>query len=232
MKSIADKIRLVRQRIENARKKAGRSHQTITLLAISKTKPADAIRQARQAGLRHFGENYVQEACKKMAELEDLDLCWHFTGPIQTNKTKLIAENFSWVHTIDRLKVARRLAAQRPAEQTPLNVCIQLNINREMGKAGINVNELPALANGINDLPQLSLRGLMCIPDPKQSSQELRRTFAGMRGLLDQYSSQFPTMDTLSMGMSRDLESAIAEGSTMVRVGTDIFGARESPTAS
>lgn len=227
MKSIADKIRLVRQRIENAQKKAGHSQQNITLLAMSKTKPAELIRQANLAGLRHFGENYAQEACCKMAELADLDLCWHFTGPIQTNKTKLIADSFSWVHTVDRLKVAKRLSTQRPEGQPPLNVCIQVNINQEAEKAGINEHELLGLANDINHLPQLTLRGLMCIPNPRQSTQGLHQTFARMRNLLDKFLRQYPTVDTLSMGMSGDLEIAVAEGSTLVRVGTDIFGPRE-----
>jgi PLP dependent protein len=227
MKSIADNIKFVRQRIENAKKKAGRKEQTVSLLAISKTKPAEAIRQAWQAGLHHFGENYVQEARIKMAELSDLDLCWHFTGPIQANKTKYIADGFSWVHTVDRLKVAQRLSAQRPPGQPPLNICLQVNINHEAGKAGIDEQELSTLAIKVNQLPNLTLRGLMCLPNPEQTAEELHHTFARMRNLLCQLALQVQDMDTLSMGMSRDLEIAIIEGATIVRVGTDIFGPRE-----
>ena len=229
MNSIADKIRSVRQRIEFAKRKAGRTDQEITLLAISKTKPAEVIRQARQAGIRHFGENYVQEARTKMEQLADLDLFWHFTGPIQSNKTKYIADGFHWVHSVSRLKIAERLSEQRPAGQPPINVCIQLNINNEDGKAGIDEEELASLAMAVNKLPRLQLRGLMCIPDPDQTQQALHHTYAKMRKLLDQLSNQIPAMDTLSMGMSRDMEAAIAEGSTIVRIGTDIFGPRQFP---
>jgi len=227
MKSIADNINLVRQRINNAKKKAGRSEQPILLLAISKTKSAAHVREAWAAGLKHFGENYVQEAQGKLAELADLDLSWHFTGPIQTNKTRWIAEHCTWAHTIDRLKIAQRLSNQRPMEQQPLNVCIQININSEAAKAGIKPTELADMAKQINALPRLKLRGLMCLPDPRQTELELHQTFANMRKLFEQTAQSLPDMDTLSMGMSRDLETAILEGSTLVRVGTDIFGPRQ-----
>lgn len=226
MKSIADNIQLVRQRAENAQKKYNRTGRPVQLLAISKTKPASAIREAWHAGLTSFGENYVQEALIKMRELSDLDLCWHFTGPIQTNKTRHIAENFSWVHTIDRQKVAERLAAQRSESLPALNVCLQVNINAEAGKAGVSEHDVPALAKVIEGLPKLKLRGLMCLPDPHQSTSELHQTFARMRKLLQASARTLPAMDTLSMGMSRDLEIAIAEGATIIRVGTDIFGPR------
>ena len=227
MKSIADNIELVRQRIEKAKKKSNRIDQPVLLLAISKTKPASLIRQAYTNGLSHFGENYVQEAVTKIHELSDLELCWHFTGPVQTNKTRQIAAHFGWVHTIDRQKVAERLSSQRPTTLPPLNVCLQVNINNEAGKAGIAKHEVAELAKRVKDLPNLKLRGLMCLPNPLQTTAELHQSFAAMKTLLLETAQFIPKLDTLSMGMSRDLEVAIAEGATIVRIGTDIFGPRE-----
>lgn len=230
MTSIADNLESVRRCIVEAATAAGRSPQAITLVAVSKTHPPEALREAYEAGQRHFGESYVQEALPKVDALRDLDgLIWHFIGPLQSNKTRAVAEQFDWVHSVDRLRIAERLSAQRPANRPPLQVCIQLNLNDETSKSGIPASELPALLDAVAALPGLRLRGLMCIPDPHQSPEALQSTFEHLRRLLLEQHPRHPGLDTLSMGMSEDLPQAIAAGSTMVRVGTAIFGQRPAP---
>ena len=224
MSTIADNIGLVSQRIRAAADAVQRDASSIHLLAVSKTKPAQAVREAYAAGMRDFGENYLQEALGKQAELTDLPLSWHFIGPIQSNKTRAIAENFAWVHSVDRLKIAQRLSEQRPADLPPLNICIQVNVSGEASKSGCTPADLPALANAISALPRLKLRGLMAIPEPTEERAAQDAAFATVREL--QASLNLP-LDTLSMGMSHDLESAIAQGATWVRIGTALFGARD-----
>ncbi|WHS60026.1 YggS family pyridoxal phosphate-dependent enzyme [Pseudomonas sp. G2-4] len=224
MSTIADNIAQVSSRIRAAEQAAQRAEGGVQLLAVSKTKPAQALREAHAAGLRDFGENYLQEALGKQAELTDLPLIWHFIGPIQSNKTRAIAEHFDWVHSVDRLKVAQRLSEQRPAELPPLNICIQVNVSGEASKSGCTPADLPALANAIGALPRLKLRGLMAIPEPTDDRDAQDAAFAAVQRL--QASLDLP-LDTLSMGMSHDLESAIAQGATWVRIGTALFGARD-----
>ncbi|UFP99911.1 YggS family pyridoxal phosphate-dependent enzyme [Pseudomonas fitomaticsae] len=224
MSTIADNISLVSSRIQAAVKAAGRDENSVQLLAVSKTKPAEALREAYAAGLRDFGENYLQEALGKQLELADLPLIWHFIGPIQSNKTRSIAEHFAWVHSVDRLKIAQRLSEQRPADLPPLNICIQVNVSGEASKSGCTPQDLPALAQAISALPRLKLRGLMAIPEPTEDRAEQDAAFAAVQKL--QTSLDLP-LDTLSMGMSHDLESAIAQGATWVRIGTALFGARD-----
>ena len=224
MSTIADNIGLVSQRIRAAADAVQRDASSIHLLAVSKTKPAQAVRDAYAAGLRDFGENYLQEALGKQAELTDLPLSWHFIGPIQSNKTRAIAENFAWVHSVDRLKIAQRLSEQRPADLPPLNICIQVNVSGEASKSGCTPADLPALATAISALPRLKLRGLMAIPEPTEDRAEQDAAFATVRDL---QASLNLALDTLSMGMSHDLESAIAQGATWVRIGTALFGARD-----
>jgi len=224
MSNIADNISLVSSRIHAATLAAGRDENSVQLLAVSKTKPAEALREAYAAGLRDFGENYLQEALGKQLELADLPLIWHFIGPIQSNKTRAIAEHFAWVHSVDRLKIAQRLSEQRPADLPPLNICIQVNVSGEDSKSGCTPADLPALACAINGLPRLKLRGLMAIPEPTDDRAAQDAAFAAVRNL--QASLDLP-LDTLSMGMSHDLESAIAQGATWVRIGTALFGARD-----
>lgn len=201
-----------------------REPATVGLLAVSKTQPAAAIRDAFAAGLRDFGENYLQEALDKQAELDDLPLTWHFIGPIQSNKTKAIAEHFDWVHSVNRLKIAQRLSDQRPEALPPLNICLQVNVSGEASKSGCAPQEVQQLARAITALPRLRLRGLMCIPAPSEDPAEQRAAFARLRQLRDELALD---LDTLSMGMSQDLEAAIAEGATWVRIGTALFGARD-----
>ena len=224
MSTIADNIGQVRQRIRAAADAVQRDANSIHLLAVSKTKPAQAVREAYAAGMCDFGENYLQEALGKQAELTDLPLSWHFIGPIQSNKTRAIAENFAWVHSVDRLKIAQRLSEQRPADLAPLNICIQVNVSGEASKSGCTPADLPALAIAISALPRLKLRGLMAIPEPTEDRAAQDAAFAAVRDL--QASLNLP-LDTLSMGMSHDLESAIAQGATWVRIGTALFGARD-----
>ncbi|MGG2022825.1 YggS family pyridoxal phosphate-dependent enzyme [Pseudomonas sp. S8] len=224
MSTIADNILQVSSRIQAATKAASRDEHSVQLLAVSKTKPAQALREAYAAGLRDFGENYLQEALGKQLELADLPLIWHFIGPIQSNKTRAIAEHFDWVHSVDRLKIAQRLSEQRPAELPPLNICIQVNVSGEASKSGCTPADLPALAEAISTLPRLKLRGLMAIPEPTEDRAEQDAAFAAVQRL--QASLNLP-LDTLSMGMSHDLESAIAQGATWVRIGTALFGARD-----
>ncbi|KAA5835663.1 YggS family pyridoxal phosphate-dependent enzyme [Pseudomonas chlororaphis] len=228
MSTIADNIALVSARIRAAAQASQRDESSIHLLAVSKTKPAAALREAYAAGLRDFGENYLQEALGKQAELGDLPLSWHFIGPIQSNKTRAIAENFAWVHSVDRLKIAQRLSEQRPADLPPLNICIQVNVSGEASKSGCTPADLPTLASAISALPRLQLRGLMAIPEPTEDRAAQDAAFAAVRSLNDNLrdSLDLPT-DTLSMGMSHDLEAAIAQGATWVRIGTALFGARD-----
>ncbi|WP_296259880.1 MULTISPECIES: YggS family pyridoxal phosphate-dependent enzyme [unclassified Pseudomonas] len=223
MSTIAENISTLAERIHDAAQAAQRDPASVGLLAVSKTKPADDLREAYAAGLRDFGENYLQEALGKQAQLSDLPLIWHFIGPIQSNKTRAIAEQFAWVHSVDRLKIAQRLSEQRPAELPPLNICIQVNVSGEASKSGCSPEDLPALAHAISALPNLKLRGLMAIPEPTEDSDEQNAAFAAVRNL--QHQLNLP-LDTLSMGMSHDLEAAIAQGATWVRIGTALFGAR------
>ena len=213
-------------RIARAAEAAGRDVAEVRLLAVSKTWPADSVREAAAAGQRAFGENYVQEGAEKVDALAGLGLEWHFIGPLQSNKTRLVANRFAWVHSIDRLKIAERLSAQRDVHLPPLEVCIQVNVSGEASKSGVAPDELPALAHAVAALPRLRLRGLMAIPEPTSDVALQRARFAALRALRDRLNAEGLALDTLSMGMSDDLEAAIAEGSTMVRVGTAIFGSR------
>jgi PLP dependent protein len=223
---IEQRLALVRSRIEDAAARVGRDPAEIRLVAASKTFDASALRQALAAGQVDFGENYVQEALDKMGELGDLPLVWHFIGPIQSNKTRAIAEHFDWVHSVDRLKIAERLSSQRPASIPPLDICLEVNISGEASKGGVAAVDLPALAQAVAGLPRLRLRGLMAIPAPSTDPAEQRAAFATVRQLYETLRAQGLELDTLSMGMSGDLEAAIAEGATMVRVGTALFGER------
>ena len=228
MSTIAENIAKVGERIREAAQASGRDLDGIGLLAVSKTKPAAAVRDAFAAGLRDFGENYLQEALDKQAELSELPLIWHFIGPIQSNKTKPIAEHFAWVHSVDRLKIAQRLSEQRPTGLPPLNICLQVNVSAEASKSGCAPAELAALAQAVSQLPNLRLRGLMAIPEPTDDVAAQRAAFARLRELRD--GLPLP-LDTLSMGMSHDLDAAIAEGATWVRIGTALFGARDYSNA-
>ncbi len=224
--NLPENIRRVQERIERAAAESARSVDSVTLLAVTKSQPAEIVRSAAQAGLSEFGESYVQEALGKIDSLADLALVWHFVGRIQTNKTRDIAENFSWVHGIERLRIAERLSAQRPFHAPPLNVCLQVNLAAEASKGGLAPSEVPALAEEVAALPRLTLRGLMCIPpaDPDMDAQ--RRRFTELAELLASLNADGAHLDTLSMGMSADLEAAILAGATIVRVGTALFGAR------
>ncbi|GAA4875549.1 YggS family pyridoxal phosphate-dependent enzyme [Ferrimonas pelagia] len=226
MTTLAERVKQAQARIAHAAHQADRSADEILLLAVSKTKPAEMIRQAHAAGLNHFGENYLQESVEKIEQLRDLPLIWHFIGPLQSNKTRPVAERFDWVHSVDRLKIAQRLSEQRPAELPALNVCLQINISREASKSGVLPEQLTEVAAQIAKLPNLTLRGLMAIPQASDDPAQQRAAFAQMQSLLHQLKALHPTMDTLSMGMSGDLEAAIAQGSTIVRIGTAIFGRR------
>ena len=226
MTTIPGNLQHVRARIATACQGAGRGVEEVTLLAVSKTFGADAVRAAAAAGQRAFGENYIQEGVEKIAALRDLGLMWHCIGPIQSNKTRLVAEHFDWVHTVDRLKIAERLSAQRPADRPPLNVCIQVNIDGGANKSGVAPGDALALARAVAALPQLKLRGLMSIPEIAPDFEAARAVHASARALFDQLNADGLGLDTLSMGMSDDLEAAIAAGSTMVRIGTAIFGSR------
>jgi len=216
----------VRSRIARAAEAAGRDPATVTLVAVSKTKAAESIRAAATAGVTDFGENYLQEALAKMDELVDLEARWHFIGGLQSNKTRPVAERFDWVHSVDRLSVARRLSEQRPFHAPPLNLCIQVALVAEPTKHGVAPQELAALARRAVELPRVRLRGLMCIPPPQPDERSARRLFGRLRLLRDELNASGLGMDTLSMGMSADFEWAIAEGATHVRVGTAIFGDR------
>ncbi len=240
MGSIANNLQEVQRRITTACAMAGRDAHSVALLAVSKTCAAQAVREAHAAGQRAFGENYVQEALAKMAALPDLrtQLEWHLIGPLQSNKTRAVAEAFDWVHSVERLKIAQRLAEQRPAWLAPLNICLQVNISGEASKSGLALAEVAAVAHAVALLPRLHLRGLMAIPAPVDSPADgptdgptdgpaaQRLAHRALRELLAALNASGLALDTLSMGMSADLEAAVAEGATLVRVGTAIFGAR------
>ncbi len=228
MSTIAENIANVRERIARSAATAARDPAEITLIAVSKTRPASAIRDAWAAGLRDFGENYLQEALEKIDTLSELPLTWHFIGPIQSNKTRPIAEHFDWVHGVDRLKIAQRLSEQRPEHLAPLNICLQVNISREPSKSGVLPEDVAELAEAVAALPRLKLRGLMAIPAPAEDSEGRRQPLRELRECLQ--SLPMP-LDTLSMGMSDDLGEAVQEGATLVRVGTALFGEREKPSA-
>lgn len=227
MATIGFNMQAVRQRVADAARACGRDPAAVGLIAVSKTFGADAVAAAHACGQRVFGENYVQEAVDKIVALASLGLEWHFIGPIQSNKTRQIAENFAWVHSVDRAKIAERLAAARPAALAPLQVCIQINIGDENTKSGVAPADALALARAIAALPRLKLRGLMTIPPSSDDPALQRRYFAELRKLKEQLATAGVALDTLSMGMSADLEAAIAEGATLVRVGTAIFGQRQ-----
>ena len=225
MTTITSNWQAVNAAIAAAARDAGRDSVSVGLLAVSKTFPAAAAREAYAAGQRAFGENYVQEAIDKMAELADLPIEWHFIGPIQSNKTRTIAEHFAWVHGVDRLKIAERLSEHRPASLPPLNICLQVNISGEDSKSGVMPAEVESLALAVAKLPNLRLRGLMAIPAPADGEAQ-RTPFARMRELQQKLNEHGLALDTLSMGMSHDFAAAIHEGATLVRVGTAIFGRR------
>ncbi|MEN9397347.1 MAG: hypothetical protein RLZ81_1877 [Pseudomonadota bacterium] len=226
MTTIAANLQDVRQRLAAACQAAGRSPDAVQLLAVSKTFGPDAVAEAFAAGQRAFGENYIQEAVAKITALRHLPLQWHCIGPIQSNKTRLVAENFDWVHTVDQLKTAKRLSEQRPADLAPLQVCIQVNIDGGANKSGIVPQDALALAQAIAALPRLELRGLMCIPEPCADYAGTLAVHQQVKALQDHLRAQGLSLDTLSLGMSADLEAAVQAGSTLVRVGTAIFGTR------
>lgn len=230
MATISGNIQQVRTRIAQACAPVGRAVQSVTLLVVSKTFSPDCVREAFAAGERCFGENYVQEGLDKMAALADLRApsAWHLIGPLQSNKTRAVAEHFDWVHSVDRLKVAQRLSAQRPAHLPPLQVCLQVNISREPSKSGVAPEAVADLAHAVARLPRLRLRGLMAIPAPEADPLRQRAPYRAMHDLLAQLRAEGLALDTLSMGTSSDLDAAIAEGATLVRVGTAIFGGRDA----
>src|SRR5262245_46904958 len=216
--NLPESIRRIRARIAAAAASAGRSVDSVTLVAVGKSQPADTLRVAAHAGVEHFGESYVQEALGKIDALRGLELTWHFVGQVQANKTRAIAENFAWVHAVDRLRIAERLAAQRSPHIAPLNVCLQVNVAGEAGKGGVAPEQLPELACAVAKLQRLKLRGLMCLPPPEIDQGRQRHWFAATRTLLESLQAHTPGLDTLSMGMSDDLEAAVLEGATMVRI--------------
>jgi len=226
MMSVVDNLHNVRARIAAAAAAHGRAASEVALLAVSKTHPPELIRAAHGAGQRAFGENYVQEALAKMERLRDLELEWHFIGALQSNKTRAVAENCDWIHTVDRERIGRRLAAQRPHGRGPLNVCLEVNVSGEASKAGVAPGEALALARTLAPLPGLRLRGLMCVPAATDDAARQRQAFCTLARLLQELNAAGLALDTLSMGMTADLEAAIAEGSTLVRIGTGIFGPR------
>ncbi|MCL2524364.1 MAG: YggS family pyridoxal phosphate-dependent enzyme [Betaproteobacteria bacterium] len=228
MSAIAANLQAVLARIADACALSGRSPESVRLLAVSKTWPADCVLAAAAAGQRAFGESYVQEGVAKLAATSGDDLEWHFIGPLQSNKTRAVAEHFAWVHGIDRLKIAERLAAQRPAHLPPLQVCVQVNVSGEASKSGCRPDEAAALCHAVAALPRLRLRGLMTIPEPSDDVAAQRAPFCRLRELAEQLRAAGLTLDTLSMGMSHDLEAAVAEGATIVRIGTAIFGERHT----
>jgi pyridoxal phosphate enzyme (YggS family) len=229
MTRISTQLSAVRERIHAACRATARPPESVALLAVSKTFGADAVQAAFEAGQTDFGENYIQEAVEKITILRHLPLLWHCIGPVQSNKTRLVAEHFDWVHTVDRLKIAQRLSEQRPAGLPPLQVCIQVNVDGGPTKSGVAPAEALALAQAVAGLPRLHLRGIMCIPEPAPDFGTACEIFQRARALLEALNRQGLGLDTLSMGMSADLEAAIASGSTLVRVGSAIFGSRHSP---
>ncbi len=225
MTQITDSVEEIRRRTAAAARRYGRDPATVRLLAVSKQQPAESVQAALAAGQRDFGESYLGEALTKISTVTG-PVCWHFIGAVQSNKTRGIAAHFDWVHSVDRLKIARRLSDQRPVDSKPLNVCVEVNVAGEISKSGVAPAELATLANGIANLPQLRLRGLMCLPPPEQGLEQQRRPFAQLRQLFDSLNDHGLGLDTLSMGMSADFEAAIAEGATIIRVGTAVFGPR------
>jgi len=232
MDTMQERLQAVKSRIAAASRACGRDPRDIVLVAVSKTFSADRIRRLYELGQRDFAENYAQEALEKQTTVADLAVAWHFIGPIQSNKTRAIAEHFDWVHSVDRLKVAERLSTQRPASQPPLQVCVQVNVSGESSKSGLAPEGLQAVAHAIARLPRLKLRGLMAIPEPTTDMSLAQRRFEALRTLKDALVRAGLDLDTLSMGMSDDLEAAIAAGATMVRVGTAIFGSRQQSRAT
>ena len=226
MSTLASALQSVRARIDSAARAAGRDGSEIQLLAVSKTWPAPRLREAWQGGQRAFGESYAQEGVQKIGQLAGLNIEWHFIGPVQSNKTRALAENFAWVHSVDRAKIAERLSAARPPDLPPLNVCLQVNVSDEATKSGVAPVDACVLARAVAGLPRLHLRGLMAIPPPERDPEAQRKWFRMLRELKYRISAEGIALDTLSMGMSDDLEAAILEGATIVRVGTAIFGPR------
>jgi pyridoxal phosphate enzyme (YggS family) len=225
--NLAQRIRDVQERMARAAARAGRSAQSVTLLAVTKAQPPEVVRAAADCGIEHFGESYLQEALEKLDALRDRSLTWHFVGRVQANKTRQIAEAFAWVHAVDRLKIAARLSEQRPAEAAPLNVCLQVHLGNEASKGGAAPTALAELARAVAGLPRLKLRGLMCIPPEETQAARQRAWFRELRELYAQLNAGGAGLDTLSMGMSADFEAAIEEGATIVRVGTALFGPRD-----
>jgi PLP dependent protein len=224
--NLSERIRMVRERMARAAAQAGRSAQSVTLLAVGKAQPAQMVRAAASCGIADFGESYLQEALDKLAALQDLPITWHFVGRLQSNKTRPVAESFAWVHGVDRLKLAERLSAQRPPQAAPLNVCLQVNLAGEASKGGVTAAELPALAAAVAPLPRIRLRGLMCIPPEEADAERQRAWFRRLRRLFVALNDCGAGLDTLSMGMSGDFEAAILEGATLVRIGSALFGPR------
>ncbi|MCH8060354.1 MAG: YggS family pyridoxal phosphate-dependent enzyme [Proteobacteria bacterium] len=224
---VTENLRKIRELLAKAAIDAGREDSTVQLLAVSKKQTLAGVIEAVAAGQRDFGENFVQEGLEKIAAVSRSDLCWHFIGHLQANKTRSVAAHFDWVHTVDRLKTAQRLSQQRPAALGKLNICLQVNIDDEPGKSGVNVDELFELAKQIAQLPRLHLRGLMCLPALRTRFEDQRKPFAAMRDLLGMLRRQSLEVDTLSMGMSSDFRAAIFEGATIVRLGTAVFGKRK-----
>ena len=227
MKIIAN-LDKIRAQIQQFEQQYERKTGSVRLLAVSKTRPSEEIILAAEAGQLEFGENYCQEAIEKIQVINKPDLIWHFIGPIQSNKTKLIAEHFDWVHTVDRIKIAKRLNQYRPENKPPLNICIQINISQESSKSGIHINDLDAFIDEIGEFERLSVRGLMALPAPANNLLEQRRPFAELRTRFEALNGKVPELDTLSIGTSQDVEAAIAEGATIVRIGTAIFGPRHA----
>ncbi len=232
MQTAQQRLDKVLSSIHDAARRAGRAPHDIRLIGASKAQPVAAIRELAVLGIRDFGENFVQEALQKQAALADLDLVWHFIGRIQSNKTREIAECFDWVHSVDRIKIARRLSQQRPSDRGPLNICLQVNIQHEPSKAGLHLESLDEVAHAARELPGIQLRGLMAIPQPSDDLVTQRRPFAQLRAALEKLHAQGLHLDTLSMGMTADMDAAILEGATMIRIGTALFGPREPRGAS
>ncbi len=227
MSSIAQSLEETRNRVTVLERRYDRPPGGVRVLAVSKTKPPEAVRAAAEAGQREFGENHVQDALVKLDALGGLDLIWHFIGPVQSNKTRMVAARFDWVHSIDRAKIAARLNAQRPEELAPLEVCIQVNVSGEDSKSGVDPDQVEELARVVSGLPRLKLRGLMTLPRISAGLQAQRQPFATLRRILETLNTRGFALDTLSMGMSNDMEAAIAEGATIVRIGTAVFGTRD-----
>ncbi len=226
--NIAENLTRIRSEIRTLEARYGRKQNSVELLAVSKTKPISAIEAAIAAGQRHFGENYCQEGVEKITSLANLELIWHFIGPIQSNKTSLIAEHFDWVHTVDRTKIARRLNDARPDSKAPLNICVQINISGENSKSGLHIKQVPEFIEAISDFDRLKVRGLMALPAPAKELQAQRQPFKEIYQSFEQLNNADLKLDTLSLGTTQDREAAIAEGSTILRIGTALFGERDA----